>query len=236
MNQEGEECLAELSKQVKEKRLAELLQRLIFKTEATYMHIKLKVDPCISYYDVIFVHSPEPSVEILCAQVIVHGEATRISKRVALDDTFDYESYEEKFQIIKKVLPPKAPLPDDAKKIYSLRKVICDSEQIETLFKQPINFTKIAELLSVVQEHADSHSYCMIISKIGKMIENDAQEETKEETKQDLKSSIVNQLMATEQHGFTVKIDVMKALPSFFEILKPTPNYEKVLQDIVGVQ
>ena len=67
------------------------------------------------------------------------------------------------------------------------------------------------------------------------MIENDTQEETKEETKQDLKSSIVNQLMATE-HGFTVKIAVMKALPSFFETLKLTPNNEKVLQDIVGVQ
>ena len=68
------------------------------------------------------------------------------------------------------------------------------------------------------------------------MIENDTQEETKEETKQDIKSSIVNQLMATEQHDFTVKIHVMKALPSLFEILKSTPNYEEVLQDIVGVQ
>ena len=157
-NEEGEECLVELSKQVKKKCLAELLQRLIFKTEATYMHIKLKVEPGISYYDVIFMHSPEPSIQILCAQVIVHGEVTRYSKRVALDDTFDYENYREKFQIIKKVLPPKAPIPNDAPEIYSMRKVICDSEQIETLFKQPISLTKVAELLSVVQEHADSHS------------------------------------------------------------------------------
>ena len=154
MNQEGEESLVELSKQVKEKCLAELLQRLIFKTEATFMHIKLKVDPGISYYDVIFLHSPEPSFEILCAQAIVHGEVTRYSKRVALD-TFDFESYKEKFQKILEVLPPKAPIPDDAPEIYSLRKVILDSEQIETLFKQPISLTKIAELLSVVQEHAD---------------------------------------------------------------------------------
>ena len=131
INQEGEACLVDLSKQVKTKHLAELLQRLIFKTEATYMHITLKVDPWISYYDVIFVHSPEPSVEILCAQVIVHGEATRISKRVALDDTFDYESYEERLQIIKELLL----LPDDTPKIYSLGKFICDREQIEALFR-----------------------------------------------------------------------------------------------------
>ena len=229
------EYLVELSEQVKEKCLTELLQRLIFKTEATYMLLKLKAEPGLSYFDVIFMHSPGPSIEILCAQEEVYGEATRISKRVALDDIPDYEDLREKYHKIKEVLPPKVPISDDAPEVYSLRKVIRDSEQIEALFKVPVKINEVAKLLSVVQEHADSHSYCMITSKIVKIIENEAQEETKGETKQDLKSSIVNQLKANLQ-GFTVKIDVMKALPSFFEILKSNPNFKQVFQEIVDAQ